>query len=141
MARYASEAIDMTAEERAYERRQTSARPSFEVVTGGGLDAHARRGVSSQFVSAVVMAVLAFALVFAVGVGRVAISTMTVSKLQANNEVRVTMRQMTTENDNLRISRSLLSSNTRIEKIATQNYGMKLSENRAVLNLNGSPQA
>ena len=87
------------------------------------------------------MAVLAFALVFAVGVGRVAISTMTVSKLQANNETRVTMRQMTTENDNLRTSRSLLSSNTRIEKIATQNYGMKLSENLAVLNLNGSPQA
>ena len=48
---------------------------------------------------------------------------------------------MTAENDNLRISRSLLSSNTRIEKIATQRYGMKLSENRAVLNVNSSPQA
>ena len=63
------------------------------------------------------------------------------SKLQANNETRTALRQMTAENDNLRISRSLLSSNTRIEKIATQRYGMKLSENRAVLNVNNSPQA
>ena len=111
------------------------------MVPGGGLDAHARRGVSTQFVSAVMTVVLAFALIFTIGVGRVVLSTMTVSKLQANNETRTALRQMTAENDNLRISRSLLSSNTRIEKIATQRYGMKLSENRAVLNVNNSPQA
>lgn len=141
MARYTSEAIDITSVERDYERQQTVASPSFEVVPGGGLDAHARRGVSTQFISAVMTVVLAFALVFTIGVGRVVLSTMTVSKLQANNETRTALRQMTAENDNLRISRSLLSSNTRIEKIATQRYGMKLSENRAVLNVNNSPQA
>ena len=141
MARYTSEAIDITSVERDYERQQTVARPSVEVVPGGGLDAHARRGVSTQFVSAVMTVVLAFALIFTIGVGRVVLSTMTVSKLQANNETRTALRQMTAENDNLRISRSLLSSNTRIEKIATQRYGMKLSENRAVLNVNNSPQA
>ena len=141
MARYTSEAIDMTSVERDYERQQTVARPSFEVVPGGGLDAHARRGVSTQFISAVMTVVLAFALIFTIGVGRVVLSTMTVPKLQANNETRIALRQMTAENDNLRISRSLLSSNTRIEKIATQRYGMKLSENRAVLNVNSSPQA
>ena len=134
MARYTSEAIDITSVERDYERQQTVASPSFEVVPGGGLDAHARRG-------AVMTVVLAFALIFTIGVGRVVLSTMTVSKLQANNETRTALRQMTAENDNLRISRSLLSSNTRIEKIATQRYGMKLSENRAVLNVNNSPQA
>lgn len=136
MARYTSEAIDITSVEKDYERQQTVASPSFEVVPGGGLDAHARRGVSTQFVSAVMTVVLAFALIFTIGVGRVVLSTMTVSKLQANNETRTALRQMTAENDNLRISRSLLSSNTRIEKIATQRYGMKLSENRAVLNVN-----
>lgn len=141
MARYTSEAIDITSVERDYERQQTVACPSFEVVPGGGLDAHARRGVSTQFISAVMTVVLAFALIFTIGVGRVVLSTMTVSKLQANNETRTALRQMTAENDNLRISRSLLSSNTRIEKIATQRYGMKLSENRAVLNVNNSPQA
>lgn len=141
MARYTSEAIDITSVERDYERQQTVACPSFEVVPGGGLDAHARRGVSTQFISAVMTVVLAFALIFTIGVGRVVLSTMTVSKLQANNETRTALRQMTAENDNLRISRSLLSSNTRIEKIATQRYGMKLSENRAVLNVNSSPQA
>ena len=113
----------------------------YYAVPGGGLDAHARRGVSTQFISAVMTVVLAFALIFTIGVGRVVLSTMTVSKLQANNETRTALRQMTAENDNLRISRSLLSSNTRIEKIATQRYGMKLSENRAVLNVNNSPQA
>ena len=141
MARYTSEAIDITSVERDYERQQPVASPSFEVVPGGGLDSHARRGVSTQFISAVMTVVLAFALIFTIGVGRVVLSTMTVSKLQANNETRTALRQMTAENDNLRISRSLLSSNTRIEKIATQRYGMKLSENRAVLNVNNSPQA
>ena len=71
MARYTSEAIDITSVERDYERQQTVASPSFEVVPGGGLDAHARRGVSTQFISAVMTVVLAFALIFTIGVGRV----------------------------------------------------------------------
>ena len=138
MARYGSEAVARTTQfEHEYAPEQ-STRTSFEVVPGGGLDADARRGVSSQFIQRVKLIAVAAALFLTLGVVRIGISTATVSTLQANNVIRNEMRATTVTNDSLRISRSLLASTTRIERIATQNYGMTLETNRPVVDVNNN---
>lgn len=138
MARYGSEAVARTTQfEHEYAPEQ-STRSSFEVVPGGGLDADARRGVSSQFIQRVKLIAVAAALFLTLGVVRIGISTATVSTLQANNDIRNEMRATTATNDSLRVSRSLLASTTRIERIATQNYGMTLETNRPVVDVNNN---
>lgn len=138
MARYGSEAAARTIQfEHEYAPEQ-STRSSFEVVPGGGLDADARRGVSSQFIQRVKLIAVAAALFLTLGVVRVGISTATVSTLQSNNAIRNEMRATTATNDSLRVSRSLLASTTRIERIATQNYGMTLETNRPVVDVSNN---
>ena len=138
MARYGSEAVARTTQfEHEYAPEQ-STRTSFEVVPGGGLDADARRGVSSQFIQRVKLIAVAAALFLTLGVVRIGISTATVSTLQANNAIRNEMRATTATNDSLRVSRSLLASTTRIERIATQNYGMTLETNRPVVDVSNN---
>lgn len=138
MARYGSEAVARTNQfEHEYAPEQ-STRTSFEVVPGGGLDADARRGVSSQFIQRVKLIAVAAALFLTLGVVRIGISTATVSTLQANNVIRNEMRATTATNDSLRVSRSLLASTTRIERIATQNYGMTLETNRPVVDVSNN---
>ena len=135
MSRYGSEAVARTTQfEHEYAPEQ-STRSSFEVVPGGGLDADARRGVSSQFIQRVKLIAVAAVLFLMLGVVRIGISTATVSTLQSNNVIRNEMRATTVTNDSLRISRSLLASTTRIERIATQNYGMTLETNRPVVDV------
>ena len=138
MARYGSEAVARTIQfEHEYAPEQRT-RSSFEVVPGGGLDADARRGVSSQFIQRVKLIAVAAALFLTLGVVRVGISTATVSTLQSNNAIRNEMRATTATNDSLRVSRSLLASTTRIERIATQNYGMTLETNRPVVDVSNN---
>ena len=138
MARYGSEAVARTIQfEHEYAPEQ-STRSSFEVVPGGGLDADARRGVSSQFIQRVKLIAVAAALFLTFGVVRVGISTATVSTLQSNNAIRNEMRATTATNDSLRVSRSLLASATRIERIATQNYGMTLETNPPVVDVSNN---
>ena len=138
MARYGSEDVARTTQfEHEYAPEQ-STRTSFEVVPGGGLDADARRGVSSQFIQRVKLIAVAAALFLTLGVVRIGISTATVSTLQANNVIRNEMRATTATNDSLRVSRSLLASTTRIERIATQNYGMTLETNRPVVDVSNN---
>ena len=138
MARYGSEAVARAIQfEHEYAPEQ-SARTSFEVVPGGGLDADARRGVSNQFIQRVKLIAVAAALFLTLGVVRIGISTATVSTLQANNVIRNEMRATTATNDSLRVSRSLLASTTRIERIATQNYGMTLETNRPVVDVSNN---
>ena len=138
MARYGSEAVARTTQfEHEYAPEQ-STRTSFEVVPGGGLDADARRGVSSQFIQRVKLIAVAAALFLTLGVVRIGISTATVSTLQANNVIRNEMRATTATNDSLRVSRSLLASTTRIERIATQNYGMTHETNRPVVDVSNN---
>ena len=138
MARYGSESVARAIQfEHEYAPEQ-STRTSFEVVPGGGLDADARRGVSSQFIQRVKLIAVAAALFLTLGVVSIGISTATVSTLQANNVIRNEMRATTATNDSLRVSRSLLASTTRIERIATQNYGMTLETNRPVVDVSNN---
>ena len=138
MARYGSEAVARTTQVEHEYAPEQSTRTSFEVVPGGGLDADARRGVSSQFIQRVKLIAVAAALFLTIGVVRIGISTATVSTLQANNVIRNEMRATTATNDSLRVSRSLLASTTRIERIATQNYGMTLETNRPVVDVSNN---
>ncbi|MBF0911712.1 MAG: cell division protein FtsL, partial [Atopobiaceae bacterium] len=109
MARYGSEAIARTTQNEFEYARQESTRASFEVIPGGGLDADARRGVSSQFIQRIKIVAVAAALFLTLGVVRIGISTATVSTLQSNNVIRNEMRETSAANDSLRISRSLLA--------------------------------
>ena len=104
--------------------RELGAEPRFEVVEGGGLDAHVRAGVSSEFLARVKMVVVAAVMFFILGTFRVALTSATVAQLSSNVQVREQIEDFETTNNNLRVERSLMSSATRIDRIATQNYGM-----------------
>ncbi len=130
-----SEAIDLEYAERRRARQQRQAAPSLEVVSGGGLDAQARRGVSYEFlVRVAVVCSIALALLV-VGAVRVVLSTATVSALRANATLRTEVSEAQSLNDELKIERSVLSSSTRIGRIATQNYGMVFSGETMSVNI------
>lgn len=109
----------------AQERPVEHAAPRrFEVVEGGGLDARAREGVSAatwRAFKAVIATALAIALV---GVGRVALLTATAANLQEAAGMTQTISSVESANADLLIERSVLSSNARINAIATEVYGM-----------------
>ena len=128
-----SEAYSVRAAERAWERPSQNPSPSFEVVSGGGLDARVRQGVSREFLTRVRAVVLIAALFFAVNLARVALSAATVSVLQANSDLTEQIDAAQTLSSSLRIERSVLSSNARISRIATQNYGMVIPGERVTV--------
>lgn len=116
-------------------------RPSFEVVSGGGLDARARRGVAPEFLARV-KAVVACALVFfALGACRVALTSAAVAALQGNATLKTQITEAKTTNDSLMIERSALSSNARISRIATQNLGMVLSTDTETVTIGAADAA
>ena len=113
-------------------------RPSFEVVSGGGLDARARRGVAPEFLARV-KAVIACALVFfALGACRVALTSAAVAALQGNATLKTQITEAKTTNDSLMVERSALSSNARI---ATQNLGMVLSTDTETVTIGAADAA
>lgn len=98
--------------------------PSFEVFEGRGLDAQARRGVSSQLVTRLrVLAAVVCALAL-LGIARVGIYSAAVSVLADNTSIRSDIKDARSTQGDLRVERSVLSSSTRIGRIATQSYGM-----------------
>lgn len=116
-------------------------RPSFEVVSGGGLDARARRGVAPEFLARV-KAVVACALVFfALGACRVALTSAAVAALQGNATLKTQITEAKTTNDSLMVERSALSSNARISRIATQNLGMVLSTDTETVTIGAAAAA
>lgn len=133
-----SEAYSWAATEGASERLEGRERPSFEVVTGGGLDARAREGVSPQFLAKFRLVLVVAAALVAVGMARVALTSATVGVLQSNVELKTQIDDAQALNDELRIERSVLSSNSRISRIATQNYGMVLSSDHETITLDSS---
>ena len=133
-------AYDAAAEPRRRERASQDPRRSFEVVPGGGLDARARRGVSPQFMARVRAALAVVALVLALGFARVVISSATVGLLQENASLAEQIDTAETLSTDLRIERSVLSSNARISRIATQNYGMTLPSERLTVDLGAEAQ-
>ena len=135
-----SEALDMEYAERRRARQEQQASPSFEVVSGGGLDARARRGVSLQFLTRVAIVCTVAAVALVVGLIRVVLSSATVSVLRSNSSLRSDVSEAQTLNDNLKIERSVLTSSTRISRIATQNYGMVLSSDEVTVYVGDAAQ-
>ena len=117
-------------------------RPSFEVVSGGGSDARARRGVAPESLARV-KAVVACALVFfALGACRVALTSAAVAALsQGNATLKTQITEAKTTNDSLMVERSALSSNARISRIATQNLGMVLSTDTETVTIGAADAA
>ena len=136
-----SEALDMEFAERGAALEREAARPSFEVVPGGGLDARARRGVSAQFLTNAKTILKVAAVVLIVGMVRVALTSATVSTLKANSSLRSAVEDAQNLNDDLKIERAVLSSNSRISRIATQNYGMALSSDAVSVDLSADAAA
>lgn len=107
--------------ERAYGR---DARLEFDVIQGGGVDAEVRRGVSYDFLALARLAAFAIILFVALGAARVIMTTYTVQCLRANVSIRSSIERAESVNSELRVERSVLSSSSRICRIAMQNYGM-----------------
>ena len=131
--------IDYVEGGRAFE--QQAERPSLEVLTGGGLDARARQGVSTEFVSKVVRVLAVAAVFIAIGFVRVCVSSATVAALTENSSLRSQVNDAKTLNDELKIERAVLSSNSRIARIATQNYGMVLSNDAVSVKVGAAAEA
>ena len=134
-------AYDAATEPRRRERASQEPLRSFEVVPGGGLDARARRGVSPQFVARVRAAVAVAALVIALGLVRVVLSSATVAVLEQNASLAEQIESAQTLSTDLRVERSVLSSNARISRIATQNYGMVLPTDHVTVSLSQGDDA
>ena len=66
---------------------------------------------------------------------RVGISVATVSLLSANSDLTAQIEETSSLNAQLKVQRSVLSSNARISRIATQNYGMVLADSYVTLDL------
>lgn len=126
MSYRASEAFDLDVqEEREYAgvpgRR---ARRSLDVVEGGHLDADVRQGVSQAFARHVRLIVIAVVVFCALGAARVALTAQTVALMSQNLTLSSQIDEAGALNDELHAERSLLSSSSRIRRIATENYGM-----------------
>lgn len=121
MASWGSEAYRLEQTERDFGRELEV---EFGVVEGGGIDAQVRSGVSHEFIVRVGLVVAALMLFVSLGALRVFITTGTVSHLRGNVTLRSDIKEAEQVNADLRIERSVLSSSSRISRIAVQNYGM-----------------
>ena len=108
---------------REAEPRGSRQRRSLEVVEGGA-PARDARASSATFVALFKCFLAAVAVIAAVGLASVALSTATVTQLTANRAIQVQSASLQDENAELAAERSALSSSDRIDRIATQNYGM-----------------
>ena len=131
MAYAAQEAFALNASQRARELQRPQ--PQFEVVEGAGLDARARQGVSPEFVTAIRRAVVAVLIVCSIGAARVSLYTQAVTSLSASTEIRAQIKEAQALEADLRVTKSVLGDVSRIERIATENYGMVLGEEQETI--------
>ena len=114
---------------------QTSPDRSFEVVSGGGLDARAREGITLSQFQRFLTALGAIALVVVMAGMRIGLSTVTVSSLRANASLEAKIGAAQERCSSLQVERSVLSSADRITRIATENYGMVYTTDNVVVHI------
>ena len=134
-----SEAYRLDASEGALNQRR--ARPSFEVVEGAGLDAQVRRGVSASFLARIRIVAVVAVILAVIGLARVGVFAATVSVLSENTTMRSDLKEARSTEDELKIERSVLSSSSRIDRIATQNYGMVRADSTEQMSACSAPAA
>lgn len=116
--------LESVQKNRAHSYEAQLSAPSFEVYEGGGLDARARQGVDSRFISRVRALFLLAVVVVIVGSIRVGLCAATVSVLQVTSGLQSKVESLKDINSQLEIECSVAGSSQRITSIATQNYGM-----------------
>lgn len=121
MAYQGSAAYRLDANQEVWE---VPARRSLQVMEGGGLDARARAGVTPGFVTLARLAALFVVLFMVFGAVRVTLTTATVSCLREVSTVETQVSEARNTRTELQVERSVLSSVDRIQRIATENYGM-----------------
>lgn len=136
-----SEAFDMDYAVALGAERESRQAASLEVLTGGGLDARARRGVSREFVGQLRNILIIACALIAIGLVRVYVSAATVTTLSANSSLRSAVTDAKNLNNDLKIERAVLASNSRIARIATQNYGMTLSTDALTVKVGDAAEA
>lgn len=99
---------------------------SFETIEGAGLDARERAGVSRQVLSTLKVLAAVAAVFMVLSAARVGVFTYAATILSQNSTMRSELKEARSLQDDLRVQRSVLSSASRIDRIATQSYGMVL---------------
>ena len=100
---------------------------SFETIEGAGLDARERAGVSKQVLSTLKVLAAVAAVFMVLSAARVGVFTYAATILSQNSTMRSELKEARSLQDDLRVQRSVLSSASRIDRIATQSYGMVLA--------------
>ncbi|WP_293815174.1 hypothetical protein [uncultured Parolsenella sp.] len=100
---------------------------SFETIEGAGLDARERAGVSRQVLSTLKIIAVVAAVFMVLSAARVGVFTYAATILSQNSTMRSELKEARSLQDDLRVQRSVLSSASRIDRIATQSYGMVLA--------------
>ncbi len=100
---------------------------SFETIEGAGLDARERAGVSRQVLSTLKVLAAIAAVFMVLSAARVGVFTYAATILSQNSTMRSELKEARFLQDDLRVQRSVLSSASRIDRIATQSYGMVLA--------------
>ncbi len=124
---------NMGSEARSFDFYTSEATPQYgnastlEQVYGRGLDSRERAGVSAQFLARFKLAMGIFLAVAVLCVARIGVYSAAVGVLADNASMRTELKTATDLADDLRIQRSVLSSTQRIDRIATQSYGMVLA--------------
>ncbi|MBP3894375.1 MAG: cell division protein FtsL [Atopobiaceae bacterium] len=108
----------------------------LSVYEGGGLDARNRADASSALIAVIKMAVVAMVMVFVLGAARVALTTQTVTLLGDISVAEGTVAQARVTRTELQVERSALSSADRIQRIATENYGMVFASDVDTVTIN-----
>ena len=106
------------------ESLQQQRQATLRTVAGEGADARARAGVTSEFLAKYKAFLVVVAIVGALCVARVGTFALAAGIMADNATMRTQIEESTTLANQLRIQRSVLSSTSRIDRIATQTYGM-----------------
>ena len=112
------------------------ARPSLHVVTGEGLEAD--QAVSPVFMHVVKLFCVLVALVFAVGLARIAMAGVTTSLLNDNAQISSSLETAQKNSSDLQVMRSVYGSKTRIRELATGALGMVEAEDGTTIDLSGA---
>ncbi len=117
-----TEALDLWGQEAAL-REERRAR-DFTLHEGGRGDADARQGVAPEVVTRTVILVVVFTALVALGCLRVFLCSQAAELRLQNTMAMTSIEEAQSTNAELKLTRSELSSESRITTIAAQNFGM-----------------
>lgn len=127
------------AQPRVAPRTTPTERPRFDVYTGEGREAN--QVVSPIFTHVVKVFCVLAALFCLIGVGRVAVASITAGSLNANAKLTTSLEEAQAESSSLEVMNSVYGADTRIRDLATGTLGMVEPEDKTILDLSKSAPA